>query len=76
MDESGVGLFLVSSIAPLSMGRPEKRDFFWMFCQRAGTMCHDLIGRKSRRFPDRGTCHVSPIHSFVLFQMSGPIAYK
>ena len=26
--------------------------------------------------PDRGTCHMSPIHSFVSFQMSGPIAYK
>ena len=27
MDEFGVGLFLVSSVAPLSMGRPEKCDF-------------------------------------------------
>ena len=25
---------------------------------------------------DRGTCHVSFIHLFVSFQMSGPIAYK
>ena len=50
MDDSGVGLFLVSLVAPLSMGRPEKRDFFWMFCQRIGAMCHDLISRKSRRF--------------------------
>ena len=50
MDEFGVGLFLVSSVAPLSMGHPEKRDFFWMFCQRIGATCHDLIGRKSCRF--------------------------
>ena len=26
--------------------------------------------------PDRETCHVSLIHLFVSFQMSGPIAYK
>ena len=50
MDESGVGLFLVSSVAPLSMGRPEKRDFFWVLCQRISATCHDPIGRKSRRF--------------------------
>ena len=50
MDESGVGLSLVSSVAPLSMGRPKKHEFFWTFCQRIGATCHDLIGRKSRRF--------------------------
>ena len=50
MDESGVGLFVVSLVAPLSMGYPEKRDSFWTFYQRIGATCHDLIGRKSRRF--------------------------
>ena len=50
MDEFGVGLFLVSLVAPLSMGRPEKCDFFWTFCQWVGATCHGFIGRKSRRF--------------------------
>ena len=48
--ESGVGLFLVSSVAPLSMGHPKKCDFFWTLCQRIGATCHGLIGKKSCRF--------------------------
>ena len=64
MDESRVGLFLVSSVAPLSMGRPKKLDFFWVLCQRISATCHDLIGRKSRRFTlPRNMPHVS--YSFV-----------
>ena len=50
MDESEVAIFLVSSIAPLSMGRPEIFDFFWVLYQQIGDTCHDLILRKSRRF--------------------------
>ena len=76
MDESGVGLFLVSSVAPLFMGRPEKHDFFWTFCQRIGATCHDLLAGNHVDLPDQGTCHVSLIHLFVSFQMLGPIAYK
>ena len=50
MDEYAVAIFLVSLVAPLSMGRPEIFDFFWVLCQRIGDTCHDLILKKSRRF--------------------------
>ena len=50
MDESEIAIFLVSSVAPLSMGRLEIFDFFWVLCQWIDDMCHDLILRKSRRF--------------------------
>ena len=45
MDESGVGLSLVSSVAPLSMGRPKIFDS-WVLCQRIGDTCHDLISQE------------------------------
>ena len=48
-DEYRVVIFLVSSVAPLSMGRQEIFDF-WVLCQRIGDTCHNLIRRKSRRF--------------------------
>ena len=64
VDEFGVGLFLVSSVAPLSIGRPEKCDFFWTFCQWIGATCHGFIGRKSHQFTwPRNMPRVS--HSFV-----------
>ena len=76
MDESVVGLFLVSSVAPFSMGVQRNLT-------SSGYSANELVTRVMISFagnhvdlPNRGMCHVSPIHLFVSFQMSGPIAYK
>ena len=74
MDESGV--YSVSSVAPLSMGCPEKCDLFWTFANELVPRVMVLLVGNHVDLPDRETCHVSPIHLFVSLQMSGPIAYK
>ena len=75
MDEYRVVIFLVSSVAPLSMGRPEIFDF-WYSANELVTRVTTLFAGNHIDLPNRGKCHVSPFHLFVSFQMSGPIAYK
>ena len=76
MDEYGVELFPVSSVAPLSMGRPEKCDFFWTFANELMPRVMVLLVGSHVDLPEKEICHVSLIHLFVSFQMPGPIAYK
>ena len=73
MDESGVKLFLVSSVAPLSMGRPEKCDFFLSFASELVPCGMILLVGNYVDLPDQETCHVSPIHLLCRFKCQGPL---
>ena len=72
-DESGVELFTVSSVAPLSMSRPEKCDFFWTFANELVPRVMVLLVGNHVDLPNRETCHVSPIHSLCRFRCQGPL---
>ena len=73
MDESGVELFPVSSVAPLSMGRPEKCDFFWTFANELVPRVMVLLVGNHVDLLDRETCHVFPIHLLCRFRCQGPL---
>ena len=68
MDESGVELFSVSSVAPLSMGHPEKCEFLWTFANElVPRVMVSLVGNHVD-LPNRETYHVSPIHLLCRFR--------
>ena len=71
MDESGV--FLVSSVAPLSMGCLEKCDLFWTFANELVPRVMVLLVGNHVDLPDRETCHVSLIHLLCHFRFQGPL---
>ena len=73
MDESGVELFPVSSVAPLSMGRSKKCDFFLMFANKLVPLVMVLLVGNHVNLPNRETCHVSPIHLLYRFRCQGPL---
>ena len=73
MDEFGVEIFSVSSVAPLSMGLPEKCDFFWTFANELVPHVMVLLVGNHVDLPDRETCHVSPIHLLCRFRCQGPL---
>ena len=66
MDEHGIGFF--SSIISCPLGHGSSSELV--------PRVMVLLAGNHVDLPNRGMCHVSPIHLFVLFQMSGPIAYK
>ena len=71
MDKSGV--FSVSSVAPLSMGCPEKCDLFWTFANELVPRVMVLLVGNHVDLPDRETCHVSLIHLLCHFRFQGPL---
>ena len=73
MDESGVELFPVSSVAPLSMVRPEEYEFFWTFANELVPRVMVLLVGNHVDLPDRETCHVSLIHLLCHFRFQGPL---
>ena len=76
MDEHGIGFF--SSIISCPLGHGSSREI-WPPERSASELVPRvmvlLVGNHVD-LPNRGTCHMSLIHLFVSFQMSGPIAYK
>ena len=73
MDKSGVELFLVSSVAPLSMSRPKKCDFFLTFANELVPCVMVFLVGNHVNLLDWETCHVSPIHLLCRFRCQGPL---
>ena len=71
MDEYGVEIFPVSSVAPLSLGRLEKCDFFWTFANESVPRVMVLLVGNHVNLSDREKCHVSPVHLLCHFRCQG-----
>ena len=76
MDEYGVELFLVSSVAPCPWVVQRNMTSSRCSANELVPRVMALLAGNHVDLPDRGTCHMSLIHLLVSFQMSGPIAYK
>ena len=65
--------FRYHQLPPLSMGRPEKCDFFWTFANELVPRVMVLLVGNHVDLPNREICHVSPIHSLCCFRCQGPL---
>ena len=76
MDKSGVNVFWYHQLPPCPWIVQRNVTSFGYCANELMPRVMALLVGNHVNLPDRETCHMSLIHSFVSLQMSGPIAYK